>query len=278
MTPRFTPPEALRPYQRRVQVGGVGLHLYDTGPGQGPAFLLVHGLGDEADTWRKLFPLLRGRVIAPDLPGFGRSEHPRRAYTLGFFARVLLALLDHLGVGRAVLVGSSLGAAVVLEMALRRPERVERLCLVGGPPWGRPSRAQLLLLTPGLGERLYNRLRASQEAAYASLEPYYARFQALPPEDQRFLRERVWERVWSDDQRRAFFSTLRWMALRSLLGWRWQGLAPPVHLVWGAEDRVVPPGVGRRLAAAIPGARFSLIPDCGHLPQQEKPLELARLL
>lgn len=137
----------------------------------------------------------RGRVVAPDLPGFGRSEHPRQAYTLNFFAETVAALLESLGVGQATLVA--------------------RLVLVDGPPVrGRLTKAQLLFLLPGQGEKLYNSFRSSQEAAYQSLRPYYASLDTLPPEDRQFLRERV----WSDDQQRAYLSTFRWMAWEHLLG------------------------------------------------------------
>ncbi|MCX7802338.1 MAG: alpha/beta hydrolase [Meiothermus ruber] len=284
MRPKFTVPDHLKPYQRRMSANGVGLHLYDSGPVQapGPTFLLIHGLGDEADSWRKVFPLLtgQGRVVAPDLPGFGRSEHPRRAYTLNFFADTLAALLDNLKVPQAVLVGSSLGAAVALRLAQRRADLVARLVLVGGPPMrGRLNRVQLMFLIPGQGEKLYNSFRSSQEAAYESLRPYYASLEALPPEDRQFLRERVWDRVWSDDQRRAYFSTFRWMALESLLGRARLGqVKTPTLLVWGEQDAVVPLEAAKALQGSMTNAKLHVIPGCGHLPQQEKPLELARLI
>ncbi|RIH83886.1 2-hydroxy-6-oxononadienedioate/2-hydroxy-6-oxononatrienedioate hydrolase [Meiothermus luteus] len=286
MKPKFSVPETLKPYLRRTQANGVDIFLYDSGPAlaEEPPFLLIHGLGDDADSWRRVFPLLmrRGRVIAPDLPGFGRSGHPRRAYTLGFFAKTLTALLERLELSQAVLVGSSMGGAVALRMTLRWPERVARLVLVGGPPMGgRPSKLQLLFLIPGQGERLYNRLRASQEAAYESLRPYYANLEALPAEERAFLRERVWDRVWSDEQRRAFFSAFRWMALERL--WtpsaaQLASLDKPTQVVWGEQDGIIPAEAGQRLARLIPGARFQVIPGAGHLPHQERPEELAQLV
>lgn len=282
----FTVPSALKPYQRSVSVGGVKLHLYDSGLSASPTtFVLLHGLGDEADSWRKVLPLLsgHGRVLAPDLPGFGRSDHPRRAYTLNFYADTIIGLLEALKVTQAVLVGSSMGAALALRIATRRPDLIERLVLVDGPPIrARINQAQLMFLIPGQGERIYNGLRASQDAAYATLQPYYANLGALPPEDQAFLRERVWARVWSDDQRRAFFSTFRWLALEGLLGnpspAKLRSLSVPTTIVWGDKDRIVPLESGRTLAEWIPGAKLQVIPDCGHLPQQEKPEALARLI
>ncbi|GIW33222.1 alpha/beta fold hydrolase [Meiothermus sp.] len=287
MKPKFAVPDHLKPYQRKVAAHGVGLHLYDSGvaSSQGPTFLLIHGLGDEADSWQKVFPLLagQGRVVALDLPGFGRSDHPKRAYTLNFFADTVATLLEHLKIPQAVLVGNSMGAAVALRVAMRRPDLAARLVLVDGPPVrSKLGKVQVMFLIPGQGEKIYNSFRASQDAAYESLRPYYGDLDALPPEDRQFLRERVWDRVWSDDQRRAYFSTFRWMAVEGLLGHprpaKLGQLTTPTLIVWGERDFVIPVEAGRTLASWIPGAELHVIPGCGHLPQQEKPLELVRLI
>ena len=282
----FMVPASLKPYQRLVQANRVKLHLYDSGQTANPAtYVLLHGLGDEADSWRKVFPLLagHGRVIAPDLPGFGRSDHPRRAYTLNFYADTVIGLLEPLKIARAVLVGSSMGAAVSLRVATRRPDLLQRLVLLDGPPIRtRINKTQLLFLIPGQGESIYNGLRGSQDAAYVTLQPYYAKLDALPAEDQAFLRERVWARVWSDDQRRAFFSTFRWLALEGLLGnpnpAKLRSLSVPTTVVWGDQDHIVPLESGKTLAEWIPNAQLRVIPNCGHLPQQEQPQALARLV
>jgi pimeloyl-ACP methyl ester carboxylesterase len=176
-----------------------------------------------------------------------------------------------------------MGAAVALRVALHRPDLAGRLVLVDGPPLrSRLNRVQLMFLIPGQGEKIYNSFRGSQDAAYESLRPYYANLDVLPPEDRQFLRERVWDRVWSDEQRRAFFSTFRWLALEGLLGHpspaRLGQLRAPTLIVWGEQDWVVPAEAGRTLAGWIPGAKLHIIPGCGHLPQQEKPLELVRLI
>ncbi|MBF6593812.1 MAG: alpha/beta hydrolase [Thermaceae bacterium] len=286
MKPEFTVPAELKPYARKLNAGGVGLHIYDCGPvGSKPPLVLLHGLGDEADSWRKVFPLLAGyrRVIAPDLPGFGRSDHPRRAYTLNFFAQTIQTLLSMLKVSKAVLVGSSMGAAVVLRVAQRQPGLLSGMVLLDGPPVrGKVNAAQLRFLTPGVGERIYTGLRASQDAAYATLGPYYFNLKALPAADQAFLRERVWARVWSDDQRRAFFSTFRWLAWEGLLGQpnptALASLALPAQIIWGDHDHIAGLESGKLLASWIPGAKLQVIPNCGHLPQQEQPQELVRLL
>ncbi len=108
-------PEGLAALSHTVTLdAGLRIHYYAAGAPAAPALVLIHGLGDEADTWRHILrPLAEThRVIALDLPGFGRSGHPQRAYTLTFFAQTVAQLLRALAVPRATLVGSSLGAAV----------------------------------------------------------------------------------------------------------------------------------------------------------------------
>lgn len=287
MKPKFTVPDNLKPYQRRVSVNGVGLHLYDSGAtnAQEPPILLIHGLGDEADSWRQVFPLLmeRGRAVALDLPGFGRSDHPKRAYTLTFFADTVVALLENLRIPQAVLIGNSMGAAVALRVAMRRADLVARLVLVNGPPVrNKLGKVQMMFLIPGQGEKIYNSFRSSQEAAYGSLRPYYGSLDALPAQDRQFLWERVWDRVWSDDQRRAYFSTFRWMALEGLLGRpspaQLSQIKTPTLIIWGEQDKLIPLEAGKTLQSWIPAAKLHVIPGCGHLPQQEKPVELVRLI
>jgi pimeloyl-ACP methyl ester carboxylesterase len=278
-------PGTLQAYSREIIVaGGLRLHYYEAGAWETPPLVLIHGLGDDADTWRHvLLPLAeRRRVIALDLPGFGRSDRPHRAYTLGFFARSVVALLGVLGIQRAELAGSSLGAAVAQRVALARPALVERLILIGGVlpiERGLPPPRLWWFLTPGVGELAYTSMRRSQDQAYATLRPYYADLDTLPPEDRAFLRERVWARVWNNGQRRAFLSALRWLVIERtlrapVLHERVVRLAIPTLLIWGDRDQIVPPLVGQRVAALLSNARLHIIERCGHLPQQERPQEL----
>lgn len=282
------PPAQLAPYARSIRAGGLNLHYYVAGPETAPALVLVHGLADEADTWRRVFlPLAeRYRVIAPDLPGFGRSQLPDRPCSLAFYAKSIAALLAALDIRRAALVGSSLGAAVAQRLALAAPRLITRLVLVAGclpvAP-ARPAPPILAMLVPGIGERYYLSLRRSQDAAYETLRPYYADLDALPAEERAFLRERVWARVWSDTQRRAYFSALRWFAIDATLRRErfraaMAAVPMPTHLVWGEQDQIAGRDMAEAAQALIPGARYDLIPGCGHLPQQEAPEALISLI
>jgi pimeloyl-ACP methyl ester carboxylesterase len=274
----FAPFPGLEPDATRLAPDG----LFAFARGSGPLVVLVHGNGDEADTWRHLLGPLSAsrRVVAPDLPGFGRSA-PAGDGGLRSLAAALVRALDALDPERPVaLAGSSLGAAVAALAASERPGRVSALALVGGTLPGLwpldPASPAAALLEPGVGEAYYTGLRdAGQDAAYASLEGYYADLGALPALERAFLRERVWARVWSDAQRAAFFSGLRsladasWAAEAARVATALAGV--PALLVWGEHDRVVAREAATATLSRLEGARLEVIPGAGHLPHQERP-------
>jgi len=280
------PYPGLEAYSQAIDLPRNGLRLfyYAAGDPSQPAALLVHGLGDEADTWRHLIVPLsaRWRIIAPDLPGFGRSEKPKRAYTLAFLQSCLFEVLDILAVQQVVLVGHSLGGMLVQGMALEQPLRASGLALIDGALLTRPQRlnSQLLLfLMPGLGEWLYTRLRSNPQAAYDSLRAYYANMDSLPQTERDFLFQRVNQRVWSDGQRRAYFSVFRHMVasisgLQKGLPARLALLHTPTLILWGEQDRINPPESGLALAQIQPDAKWALIPRAGHMPHQERASEV----
>lgn len=279
------PLPSLAPWTRRVELTRhqLTLFLYDIQPAahDNIPLLLVHGLGDEADTWRLLLPALaaRRRVLAVDLPGFGRSDKPHAPYTVPWYAAVLCELLDTLGIEALALAGHSLGAITCHWLALQHTPRVTQLALLaGGLAAARrtPELNTLLLLTPGIGEWLYTRLRKDPAAAYASLRPFYADIDALPQEQRDFLFQRVNARVWDDAQRRAFFHTLRalarWLpAQQKSLANRLAGFTTPTLVLWGEVDRITGVENGRLLTTLHPAARLQILPGAGHNLHQEQP-------
>lgn len=276
----MTPWPALAPYGRPVRLlSGLSLFIFEAGAAAAPPLVLIHGLGDEADTWRHVFlPLAeRHHVMALDLPGFGRSDQPDRAYTLDFFRQAVVELMDTLGLRQAALMGSSLGAVIAQTVALAHPNRVSELVLVDGTLTSRAQKVSPVILQmalPGLGERMYTGLRGSPDAAYASLRPYYADLDALPEADRAFLYQRVNERVWSDGQRRAFLSVLRQLVWRLPLQQRGHEaqlgrLATPTRVFWGERDVINSVESGRALVTVQPSAVLRVLPGAGHLPHQE---------
>ena len=151
------------------------------------------------------------RVIAPDLPGFGRSK-PLGQGNLHDLTAGVLRILESEHLNSVHLVGSSMGAVVAGLVAQHL--QVSSLVLCGGSAsslgLSEPSAGVKALLEPGIGEGYYTGLRdAGINAAYETLKPYYANLESLSKSDRSFLRDRVWARVWSDSQRAAFFAGLR---------------------------------------------------------------------
>ena len=145
---------------RTVQVNHLRTHYLSAGPPAGPGqditLVLLHGGGESALAWRWVMPRLAERfcVLAPDLPGSGKSDLVAGRYVAGWYGSFLADFLDAVQVQRAVVIGHSLGGLAALQMALNdRSERVRGLALVSSAGLGRELNPALTLMTlPGLGE------------------------------------------------------------------------------------------------------------------------------
>jgi len=254
-----------------------------------PVLVLIHGLGDEADSWRHLIPLLNSagyRVLALDLPGFGRSVAPGRI-SLKNHAAAVLRLLDAVKIkpeDPVFLVGNSLGALIAETAAFRKPGLVKGLILLDGSIPGGPAKVGLLALAKLLFSRKwYKAYRANPEGAWASLYLYYADLDGMPLADKDFLRERVMARVNSSSQERAFFATQR--SLIWAFGTGFHGYAQKIRLfkgkislLWGEKDRIMPISTAEPFKTLRNDIEFRIVPGAGHLPQQEKPTDTAKFI
>jgi pimeloyl-ACP methyl ester carboxylesterase len=280
---------SLAPYANSLSLSGGDLFYYDSCPAAGkPAVVFIHGLGDEADTWRYVFPPLVDagyRVIAPDLPGFGRSVWKGRISMRGHL-KALIRLLTAANIASpenpAVLAGSSLGAAISELAACKRPDLVKALVLIDGcfPIENKIDKGILLLMLPSVGSKWYRSFRKNHETAWKSLYPYYGDLDAMSAEDREFLRERVIARVESENQERGYLSTLRSMNVflmlnKGFVSRRIKTYPGKIAILWGEKDRVLPVEKAALFRGLRPDAKMTLISGAGHLPHQEKPEETA---
>ncbi len=244
---------------------------------------MLHGLGDEADTWRHIYlPLSKSFcVIALDLPGFGRSDKPDEAYTPKFLMDTIVHLLDHLEIRRVIMMGNSLGGILSHALAIKYPERIYGLVLVDGALLQLSSIQDFsfsLMRFPFLGEWLYTRLRKNPNSAYDSLRSVYQDLDGLPKKDKDFLHFRVNQRVWSDGQRRAYFSTLRnltpWVRdSQAALPTQLSSLQTPTLIIRGETDNLFPEEIGNGIIKVQPNASLVVVENAKHLPHQEQPTE-----
>lgn len=254
-----------------TSVDGTRLHYKDlaaplnatTAAPHATPVLLIHGLGMSSRFWFDLperiasdDPKRPRRVIALDNRGTGQSDRPRGRYRMAELARDAVAVLDHAGVDRAIVVGTSLGGMVSQHVALNHPERTAGLLLVATSP-GMPLMqlphpiALFTLLTAPLRKQFdprLDRLLLSRRDLPRAREIFAHWLDALAqdPLDQK-----------------TFLSQFAAVLLHST-GHRLRHIKCPTHVITGDDDILVRPDNARRIAQRIPGATLELLPDVGH--------------
>ena len=247
--------------------------------GQGPAVVLIHGLASSIYTWKDEIPALarEHEVVALDLPGFGWSDQPADL-SFDLYPRVVVALMDELGLARASLVGNSLGGAVASVVAARQPGRVDRLVLIDAVGFNLRAADQPVLVrlaSHPLAEAVVSRLPLQRLLVTLGLRQVFH-------DDTRVTEERVNEYL-AAAARPGTLASLRSLAAslhpspedtEELL----RHVAAPTLVVWGGEDAWIPLAHADRFVGAIGGARKVVLPGVGHTPQEEKPEEVVPLL
>lgn len=267
-------------YSRFTEVEGVRVHYQEVGEADAPPMILIHGFAASNLVWSKVFLELAAagfRVIAPDLPGYGYSDKPRKHdYTIARQAEIVAAFMKQLQIDQAVLVGSSYGAAIAATIALDHPALVEKLVLVGAVTNNKPTRYLLMRLfsSPIIGDILSPLVVGSRRLLRLRMKRVYDRHSWVLDErrvDARHLPLRT------RGAHRAIIRTVRrWDAER--VSREAHLLTQPTLLIWGDTDREVPLGDGRRLHEEIPASRLVIFRECGHLPQEEYPQAFTKLV
>lgn len=235
--------------------------------GSGPAVVLIHGLGgNRTDVWRHVTaPLAQQfRVIAYDMRGSGESQVTPGPYTIDLLAEDLGDLLDELGVERAAIVGHSMGGAIALTAAARRPERVWAVVGVGT--------AATLTSEQRDGMRARGDTVESQGmgavAETVATNGTAPSFRETQPEDFQELISML-----ASNDPAGYAAQCRAIASMSVEG-SFGSVQAPVLLVAGELDGVSPPGVNEANAAQLASARVEVVPDCAHIVPREKPAQL----
>jgi pimeloyl-ACP methyl ester carboxylesterase len=251
-----------------MQIRTRGVEIAFDVVGEGPTVVLGHSFLCSGAMWApQLGPLsAENRVINIDARGHGASGRVAAPFTLYDLVEDVVAVLDHLGVERAVWAGLSIGGMVALRAALRAPARVSGLILAdtdagAETPWNRLKHASLAWLVRGLGVR--------------PVLPRLARlmFGATTRRARPDLVRQWVDRFASVDVPSALL-TLAALDRRDDLLPELPSIRPPALVLVGAEDRALRPERSRRLAQALPQARFVEVPRAGHLSSLEQPAEV----
>ncbi len=229
--------------------------------GSGRAVVILHGgAGPVSVTgFADLLADATGtRVIVPTHPGFGGTPRPEALTTIDGLAEVYAGLLDQLQLDDVTVIGNSMGGWIASELALRRPVGLGRIAIVDGVGIEVDGHPVAEVLSPAdlVARSWYDPSKAP------SLDP-----STMPP---------ALQAIFAGN--RAALALYGGAMTDPTLRGRLAGVDVPALVLWGEADRIADADYGRAFAAAIPGARFELLPRTGHVPQMETPALLLETL
>jgi 3-oxoadipate enol-lactonase len=251
-----------------------GRKLSYTDAGAGAPLLLLHAFPLSREMWEPQLAALAGsyRCLAPDFPGFGDSEPPPAGEDSGMsgLAADAVALLDHLGIGSAVVCGLSMGGYAALALCETHPERVRALVLAdtrsgADAPEAREKRLAAAREVEEKGSGVLVETLVPRLLGASSLEG--------KPELRQWLERRI-----AAAPPAGVAAAQRGMAARPDRTAVLAGLRVPVLILVGDEDLLTPPEESRRMRRETPGSELVVLPGAGHLASLEQPAAFNRAL
>jgi haloalkane dehalogenase len=260
-----------------LDVDGVRMHYVDEG--EGDPVLMLHGEPTWSFLWRRIIPAVPGRVVAPDLIGFGRSDKPEEIgwYSYDRHVASVLRLVEELDLRRLTLVVHDWGGPIGLRIAVEHEDRFERLVILNTGIGGgaAPSETWLRfravvrelggaldigrLVEAGTSKGLSDEVRAVYDAQFPTPESKAGAlaFPELVPTEPDHPNTAPMNRVRDE-----------------LREWH-----KPALVVWGADDTVLPPAIAKAFVELIPGASGPLlIEGASHFLQEDRPHEVAEAI
>jgi pimeloyl-ACP methyl ester carboxylesterase len=270
----FSPESLAGPDGTFVEINGLNVHYKMMGQGK-PVFILLHGFGASLFSWHAVMEPLShyGTVIAYDRPAFGLTERPlkwsgQNPYGPEANVALLLGLMDHFGIQKALLIGNSAGGTLSMQFALQYPQRVQALILVdpavyenGGPAWVR-----LLGKTPQMQHLGPLFVRSIQKSGLDLIRTAW--------HDPSKITQETWDGytlpLKADHWDQALWNFTMASHDTGLLQ-HLQDFKVPILVITGEDDRIVPTADSVKLAGELPGTSLVIIPDAGHVPHEEQP-------
>ena len=264
----------------REPVFGGRAFVLEAGPEHGPLAVLVHGLGDAgARDWDTLIPHLadRYRVLAFDLPGFGRSTKANEPYSPDRYVEFIRHLVETRTSEPILLVGHSMGGALSLLYAGTHPADVERLVLADAAAILYRQAYAEHMVHLGLDKVPLDLLPKvpGGDAVKGFINKWVRPFARFEP-DPSVAFELAWarEKVLGGDPTKIAAMLVIFKNMGPAMG----KVVAPTRLVWGADDNIAPVRTGMLLESRLPHADRHVLEGCGHVPMADQPERFAELV
>ncbi len=252
-----------------IEVDGMQVHVRDEGPRDDPQpIVLLHGTSASLHTWDGWVQNLSGqrRVIRFDLPAFGLTgPNPTNDYSIAAYVRLVVGVVDKLGIQQFVLAGNSLGGQIAWATALAQPQRVGKLVLIdaAGYPFQPTSVPIGFMIARMPGARVLMEQVLPRGVVDSSVRNVYGDPAKVTPE----LVDRYYELTLRAGNRKALAYRMDQRLSGDEAGIK--NLKVPTLILWGAKDKLIPLDSAQRFAADIAGSKLVVFDALGHVPHEE---------
>lgn len=252
------------PQEKSVLVFGAKIRYLEAGDATKPKVILLHGLGASAESWQFTVPALAAtyHVIAPDQVGFGKSDKPLLKYRVGTYADFLDKFMSELKIEKASLVGNSMGGWVAGLMAVKYPNRVEKIVLAG---------AAGIIPANVNTDTIYQLNNSTRDEIRANLKLIFAN--PLLQNNEALVDQFMTARITANDGYtiNSLIESIR--RREDFLNDRLGEIKKPTLIIWGKQDGLLPVSDATVFNKGIAGSQLIIFDNCGHVPQFEKAAE-----
>ncbi len=264
---------------RMVEVKGLMFH-YTEYPGPGRTVVLLHGFGSSTYTWEETAVLLNKdgfHVYALDIKGFGWSDKPLHLrYDVSALMEDVDDWMDVMKIQKAVVVGNSMGGAITTLLSRMHPNRVERMVLIdaGGYPMKLPFVIKMarMPMAAFFSKLFFGPWMIRMNVKQVMFDPSKATEQRVDAYYQRMCTENALDTQILVAKSIDF-------SKQNLISDAARGNNTKTLIIWGRDDAWIPlDTVGRKFREDLVNSTLAVIPECGHIPQEEKPVETAKLI
>ena len=243
------------------------VHYYEAEariPGGGVPLVLVHGLGDRAESWAPMLERLKKagfHVYAPDLLGYGRSPKPADSdYSISSQEKYVADFIQALGLQKTDVGGWSMGGGIALKLALDHPEMVDRVVVYDNV-------GIRFNLTYSPAELFHPQDGPGVQRLFSMMEPTAP---SLPTFVRRDILRHMDENQWVVDR-----GVQSMLTYKDAVDGELSGIKEPLLIVWGDKDELIPLDVGQKMHAMVAGSELDVIQGCGHLEPATCPVQAA---